>query len=115
MTKCPVNPRSEFHNRLSLGVSVLRKADDGLVVDTSRRFHAASPAFHTPGLRFTRGSGLGADTDMSGVGATLPVTPTVEVDVAHAPRAITPIASDRDGMSDSRFTRDSGSEIRREG
>src|SRR5689334_15533004 len=95
---------SEFQRRLSLGVPVGRNAADGLVVDTSRMFHAASAALNTPGLSPTRGSGLGALADMSGVGAILEPMLVVELEVAHAPRAINPIASEKDGTSDSRFT-----------
>src|SRR5205823_2595749 len=39
------------------------------VLDTSRTFHAASPALVKPGLRPTRGSGRGAAVDMAAVGA----------------------------------------------
>src|SRR6478752_1710781 len=95
---------SEFQSRLSLGVSVGRKAADGFVVETSRMFHAASAALNTPGLSPTRGSGLGALADMSGVGAGPRLVPIVELEVAHAPRAISPNASERGGTSDSRFT-----------
>src|SRR5205807_2607442 len=58
----------------------------------------------TPGFRPTRGSGLGAATDMSGVGAGPPAMVTSEPDVAHALSAASAIASDRAGTSDSRFT-----------
>src|SRR4029078_1794263 len=94
---------SEFQSRLSLGDSVERKAADGFVVETRRMFHAASAALNTPALSPTRGSGLGALADMSGVGAIAGPVP-VELEVAHAPRAINPIASERGGRSDSRFT-----------
>src|SRR6185503_16887156 len=95
---------SEFQSRLSLGVPVGTNAADGFVVETSRMFHAASAALKTPGLSPTRGSGLGALADLSGVGAMVGPAPVVEVEVAHAPRAINPIASERGGTSDSRFT-----------
>src|SRR3954469_12659878 len=95
---------SEFQRRLSLGVPVGMTAADGLVVDTRRIFHAASAALNTPGLSPTRGSGLGALTDRAGAGAAAGPTPTVELEVAHAPRVMHPIVSDKDGRSDSRFT-----------
>src|SRR5256885_5624889 len=77
-------------------------------------FHDASPALVIPALSPTRGSGLGADTDMSGMGAGALVALTDVPDVAHAPRAARPSTSDRGGTSDSRFTGHSGNEMQAE-
>src|SRR6516164_6234702 len=51
MAYCASNARSEF--------VIPSKPCVGFVVDTSFMFHAAVPASYTPGLRPTRGSGLG--------------------------------------------------------
>src|SRR5687768_1948090 len=63
----PVNARSEFVSRLA-GMFA-RNFSDGFVVEISRMFQLASPAFHHPALRPTRGSGLGAAADMLGDGS----------------------------------------------
>jgi hypothetical protein len=44
---------------------------DGLVLDSTLRFHTASAASHAPGRRPTRGSGLGSDAEtlVAGVAA----------------------------------------------
>ena len=59
-----MNDRSELMNWKSPGVLRLMKSADGGVVDTRRRFHAASAAFIQPARSPTRGSGLGAVVDM---------------------------------------------------
>ena len=58
---------------------------DGGVLETSRRFHAATPASNHPALRPTRGSGWGAETDMSGAGD--PDPPDEDMDDAQATMA----------------------------
>jgi hypothetical protein len=63
---------------------------DGAVVDTSRRFQAASPASYHPALSPTRGSGLGGDIDMS-AGTMAP--PVEEDDCAHDTTSSEPSAS----------------------
>src|SRR5690348_7410938 len=60
---------------------------DAGVVETSRMFQAAVAAFQSPGARPTRGSGLGALTDMSGVGAVLPAIEIAAGEVAQPPSA----------------------------
>ena len=57
---------------------------DGRVLETRRRFHAASPASNQPGLSPTRGSGFGfvAETVVLGAGAE-PAEDDDDVD-AHA-------------------------------
>jgi hypothetical protein len=60
----PLMARSEFVRRPSPGVLAFVNLSDGGVVETSRRFQIASPAFHHPARSPTRGSGLGGDIDM---------------------------------------------------
>lgn len=60
---------------------------DAGVVEIRRMFHAAVAAFHNPGASPTRGSGLGALADMSGVGAGPPAIETDAGDVAQPPIA----------------------------
>src|SRR5437868_4585987 len=68
---------------------------DGGVLDTTRRFQTASPAFISPACRPTRGSGLGAEADMlpAGAGAL-----DIEDDVGCVQAAVSssPIASGSD-------------------
>src|SRR5439155_1370517 len=65
----PMKARSELVSLRSPGVLGLRKSFDGGVFETTRRFHAASPAFIHPARRPTRGSGLGTLAERSGRGA----------------------------------------------
>src|SRR5688500_16811263 len=58
----PTNARSEFLSRAS--TKGARNFSDGFVVEISRMFQFATPASNQPGLRPTRGSGLGAVTDI---------------------------------------------------
>src|SRR5687767_4378945 len=88
-----MNARSEFVAPTNFSA--------GGVFDTSRMFHDASAAgvrmtprrveSITPGRSPTRGSGLGGDMDMSGVG-----DPPDEGDGAHAATYSSPIASERE-------------------
>jgi hypothetical protein len=66
-------------------------------------FHAAVAAFHSPGARPTRGSGVGALTDMSGVGAGPPDMETDAGDVAQPPIAAS-AASRTKGREDAGVT-----------
>ena len=72
-----MNARSEFR-------AVAKSGGDG-VLETSRRFQIASPASWSPGLRPTRGSGLGAAAEAAGAGADAP-PPVEEAQEAVAPR-----------------------------
>jgi hypothetical protein len=78
---------SEFLSRASPGVLRLMKSFDGRVVETSRIFHAATPASNQPALSPTRGSGVGGVVDMSswGTGA----APACADDPLEQPVAIT--------------------------
>src|SRR2546425_11101557 len=86
----PENERSELVTPANFS--------DGRVFETTRRFHAASPAFISPARRPTRRSGVGAVVDMSSFA------------VAHAARDSARIASDRD--DDAAFTVGSGGRLR---
>jgi len=72
---------------------------DGGVLESTRRFHTASPASISPARRPTRGSGLGGEVDRStGDGAPACVE---EVEWAHADATNSPTArgSDRSGAN----------------
>jgi hypothetical protein len=71
------------------------KLAGGGVLETTRRFHDASPAFMRPARRPTRGSGLGAAVDIAmSPGAMEPFALAEEVADAHAPAAASVRASD---------------------
>jgi hypothetical protein len=82
-----VNARSEL-------VTSTNCAEGG-VLDTKRRFQAASSASIFPARRPTRGSGLGALADLLSVGDGLS-EPADEVERAHAAAENNPKASDSD-------------------
>src|SRR5512143_956873 len=95
----PVNAKSEFTRLRSPGVLLLRNADDGGVFESNRRFHAAVPASNHPAMRPTRGSGLGAVTDMSAGDGEPACVAIDDGDVAHAAAASTVIAPDMSGAA----------------
>jgi hypothetical protein len=63
-TRLSRKARSELVRRGSPGLAGTAKAGDGVVVDTSRRFHDACPASYHLALRPTRGSGDGGVRDI---------------------------------------------------
>src|SRR5438093_13084312 len=95
MAYFPVNARSELVSLLSPGLLRLMKFSDGGVLDTSRRFQAASPALNQPAFSPTRGSGRGAAADMSRFGDGAAPAGDDE-DLAHAARDSAASAKDRE-------------------
>src|ERR1041385_401443 len=96
----PMKARSELVSLRSPGVLGLMKSFDGGVFETTRRFHAASPAFIHPARRPTRGSGLGAVLERSGRGAA-PIEADEEDDEeAHAARAESATERRKDGRAE---------------
>src|SRR5215204_3534221 len=91
MAYLPVNARSEFVTSTKFG--------EGGVLETTFRFQIASAASILPARRPTRGSGLGAFADMSGLGEGPP--DSLELDPAHAAVASRAAArdSDRSGVA----------------
>src|SRR3954447_18458623 len=67
---------------------------DGGVLDTTRRFHTASPASIFPARSPTLGSGLGAVVDLLVAGEGVPER-VLEVDFEHAANETRPRARDR--------------------
>src|ERR1700722_753431 len=96
-----MNAMSEFVSPRNLPV--------GRVVETRRTFQAACPASHSPALRPTRGSGLGAFVDMLAAGAG--AAPGGEPEGAHAAAERRPAATVRvaDGLAIANRMTDSSS------
>ena len=66
---CSVHPPKAHWRRCASGVTCATTCFRvGRELERRRRFHCAWPAFQRPALRPTRGSGLGALTDMSPAG-----------------------------------------------
>src|SRR6185437_14369454 len=86
MAYFPVKARSEL--------VMPTNCSDGLVCESTSRFHDASPASYSPALSPTRGSGFGSPGDMLRAGTTDDERSADEVvDGAHAPANPTPSAS----------------------
>src|ERR1041384_1652013 len=98
----PMKARSELVSLRAPGVLGVMKSFDGGVFETTRRFHAASPAFIHPARRPTRGSGLGAAVERSGRGAA-PIEADEEDDEeAHAAREASATQRRKDAKAEGR-------------